>query len=113
MKFALTRIILISVDDCDTQADALGYIEKMYKIAYGARAGAVDPNRMTPNEERLSEALVERFGRRYKTYVPGGTIYATTGSRAPITVYCNDQDFLFGREEPHEGLYWPFNDIAH
>lgn len=93
MKFALNRVKFIEISGWLPPAalsaeEACSYIDKMYAHAYGDRAGGPlfqsYPDRLTPNEERLIQALQSRFSQR--------------GSGAPLLVYAGEDDYVFFRE---------------
>jgi hypothetical protein len=106
MKLDLTTIRIINVDPCDTLLKAASYVQKMYDNAYGERAGRVDLLMLTPNEERLIEALKSRFGGLVNQN--GGDVWS--GSREPIVVYAGSYSYCFISCEPYEGIYWPSPD---
>jgi hypothetical protein len=73
----------------------------MYDLEYGERAGRIagrDLNQLTPNEERLIEALQTRFGS------------ADSGNGNPLTVYCGLNDYVFIQGNHADGFYIPFSD---
>lgn len=103
MKFDLSsKVRVIDCDDINTWEQAFQCIEKMYWHAYGPRAGIpLNANELTPNEERLTRALVERFAYRafgmkdFRTY------------HEPISVDCGDHTYVFAYVEPYEGSVIP------
>lgn len=89
MKFATSHVIVIAIDsgsDVNTDAKAFSLIDKMYEIAYSSRAGVKLSAKggLTPNEERLTALLQERFGKY--------------GSHSPVIVDCGSSQFLYARE---------------
>jgi hypothetical protein len=105
MKLDLSKIRLISVSPCGTASEAASYVQKMYDNAYGARAGRVDLMMLTPNEERLIEAIRSRFG----GLVNQNGCDVWTGDREPIVVQAGDYSYCYISFEPYEGAYWPFD----
>ncbi len=100
MKFALTKLMFVEVCDwMDTCSDdrARAAIDKMYKHAYGSRAGSSllgrsDKTDLTPNEERLILALQDRYSNYHS--------YSTLG---PIVVDCGENSYVFVRGHDEYG----------
>lgn len=105
MKFASSLVIVLAIDsDCFvcTDAQAFSLIDQMYECAYGARAGAKLSVKggLTPNEERLTALLQERFGKG--------------GSNHPVIVDCGSKQFLYCREndEYSHSIDLPFREYG-
>lgn len=96
MKFDLSsKVRFISCVDLQTWELAFRCIEVMYRHAYGSRAGKLlFADGLTPNEERLTRALVERFS---------NTELFAKCSKEPISVDCGDHTYVFVSIIPYEG----------
>lgn len=91
MKFALqSKVYLIHAFWIDDMARAISYIQKMYSVAYGPRAGTVRADRLTPNEERLIAGLRERFST------------LSTLTHLSIAVDCGNDTFVFVSKDHDE-----------
>ncbi len=101
MKFDLSsKVRFINCNNVSTWERAFVYIEKMYAHAYGSRAGAkLYADGLTPNEERLTKALVERFS---------DTSWLDGSSMEPISVDCGEHTYVFIAIVPFDGPALPF-----
>lgn len=105
MKFDLSsKVRFISCTNVRTWELAFQCIEEMYRHAYGSRAGAkLYADGLTPNEERLTRALVARF---YDTEL------LSKSSKEPISVTCGDHEYVFVAIVPYEGPFVRYADLC-
>lgn len=108
MKLALDGVKTIHLNPINDMASAAEYIQVMYDDAYGQRAGRVDLRYLTPNEERLIEALCSRNAGRF-TANAREPIHWNLPESNPMVVHCGDKTYCFVRAvHPVYGFIWPF-----
>lgn len=104
MKFDLSsKVRFISCSNVRTRELAFRHIEEMYRHAYGPRAGAkLYADGLTPNEERLTEALMERFS--------DSELFGKC-SKEPISVDCGKHTYVFVSVIPYEGPFVRYTNL--
>jgi hypothetical protein len=104
MKFDLrSKVRFIACNSITTNELAYQCIEKMYWHAYGSKMGRpLYADGLTPNEERLTVALRERFSE------PAGCLHKINPE--PLSVDCGEHTYVFASIIPYEGPWIDFVD---